>query len=43
MSYKLFLPKSFGLKEFGFLRYFFIPQWEKLMDITVWRKAAEQV
>jgi hypothetical protein len=24
-------------------RYFFVPQWDKLTDISVWRKAAEQV
>ena len=26
-----------------FSRYFFIPEWEKLKEITVWRKAAEQM
>ncbi|XP_022235624.1 sodium- and chloride-dependent glycine transporter 2-like [Limulus polyphemus] len=25
------------------LRYFFIPEWNKLLDITVWRAAAEQL
>lgn len=25
------------------IKYFFIPEWEKLKDITVWRKAAEQL
>ena len=24
-------------------RYFFVPKWEKLLEITVWRKAAEQM
>ena len=29
---------------FGFFfRFFFVPKWDKLMDIEVWRKAAEQM
>ena len=30
-------------KTFFFSRAFFVPKWDKLMDIQVWRKAAEQM
>ena len=26
-----------------FCRFFFLPKWDKLLDISVWRKAAEQM
>ena len=33
-----------SVKQFlSSFRYFFVPKWEKLLEITVWRKAAEQM
>ena len=31
------------LRSYYIFRFFFVPKWEKMLDWTVWRNAAEQM